>query len=160
MKRIVTIVIALLVISCGLVKASDASFIYLLGTDTVNVNLDYSRLKTPAEVQEDFSAILERNTEIWQVRFLTEMNDSNRGWNLRFGTFDSRYTVLVQFISVGSNASLKTIFRIIDMHTISEKHAQVVEVRGGIYGTFEELLGESIQRLGEEIGDIIKDNME
>lgn len=160
MKQIFVTLLILFITGFNLAKADDVSFIYLLGTDSVNVNLDFTRLKTPKNVNVSIAELLERNGEVWRINFLNEMNMSNEEWNLKFGTYNSRYTILVQFISVESNASLRAIFRIIDMHMISEVYAQVAECRGGLYGDFEELIGESIQRMGEEIGDIIKDNMD
>lgn len=139
---------------------ADNSFAYLLGADSINVNLDYSRLQISPDVHVNFPELLDLYGDTWRTGFLREMNASNEEWNLTFGTFNSQYTVLVQFVSLRPNASLKVIFRIIDMHTVSELHAQVVESRGGLFGSFEELLRESIQRVGEEIGDIIKDNIE
>lgn len=159
MKRILSSFL-FLVISISFAKADDVSFTYLLGTDSVNVNLDFSRLKMPKNMEGDFSELIEIYGDYWKNNFIKEMNEPNKRWHLTFGTYKSRYTILIQFISVESNASLKAMFRVIDLYTVSELYAQLVICRGGLFGDFDELLDESMRRMGEEIGDIIKDNME
>lgn len=141
--------------------AEEQSFVFLLGTDSVNVTLDYSRLTLEERNKDEFDRILEIKETEWKNLFVRELNESNEDYNLTFGNYPSaQYTLLVQFVSAGSNASLKAIFRIIDLQTVSEKCAQLVTCRGGVFGEFYELFGEAVERLGEEIGDIIKDNME
>lgn len=160
MKKIIILITLTLTIGLQGISAREESFAYLLGSDSVNVVLDYSKIRLEKIDKDSFELELVNHEFLWYKMFNDEMNASNKSWNLTFGSFpNARYAVLVQFIYATSNGGLKAVFRIVDLQTISEKCSHVVTSRGGIFGPYYEIFGESVGRIGEEIGDLIKDNM-
>lgn len=153
MKRFLyTIVFCLLNMSPALAEP----MYFLFGKDNINVQFDFSNAVVEGMSVRDFQDLSKVAELMWVRLFLDELNDEVDGDKLHFGEYpESSFTLLCNVISISANGSTQLDVRFVDTDTLEERKKLKIYGRGGIFGSFANLIGDAMQRCGETLGEEI-----
>lgn len=127
---------------------------FLFGKEEINVQFDFSNAVVEGMSVRDFQDLSKVAELMWVRLFLDELNDEVDGDKMHFGDHpESSFTVLCNVISISANGSTQLDVRFIDTETLEERKKLKIYGRGGIFGSFANLIGDAMKRCGETLGE-------
>ena len=97
----------------------------------------------------------------WERLFLNELNDELEDHEITFGDHSEVvYTMLCNILYVSINGTIIMDIRFINTETLEERTKLKIQGRGGVFGSFANLIGDGMSRCGENLGEVIDDKMD
>lgn len=156
MKKILSIIIYCV---CALTAYADPMF-FLVGKGNVNVQFDFSNTIVEGMQTRDFEDLTKAAEMMWYRLFVDELNDEVDDDHLVFGDYpDASFIILCHVVSISINGSTQMDVRFVDTETLEERKKLQIYGRGGIFGSFPNLVGDAMKRCGEDLGERIHDGV-
>ena len=134
---------------------------FLLGQSNINVEFNYEHTKLVSISYQNFIALKNAVGVEWENLFLEELNDELEDEDMIFGDFpESPYLMLCHVVSISDNGTIRLDIRFINTNTLEERMKLVITGRGGMYGSFSNLIGDGMSRCGENLGDYIDEHLD
>lgn len=134
---------------------------FLLNQKKVNVEFNYEHARVDNIDSTDFADLRQAVSCEWERLFLNELNDELDDFEIKFGDHtEAVYTMLcnIQYVSV--NGTIIMDIRFINTETLEECRKLKIQGRGGVFGSFANLIGDGMSRCGENLGEYIEDKIE
>lgn len=133
---------------------------FLFGKDKINVQFDFSNTVVEGMSVRDFQDLSKVAELMWVRLFMDELNEEVEDDKLVFGDYpESSFMILCHVVSISTNGSTQLDVRFIDTETLEERKKIMIYGRGGIFGSFANLVGDAMKRCGENLGEIVHDGM-
>ena len=82
-------------------------------------------------------------------------------FEIKFGDHtEAVYTMLCNILYVSVNGTIIMDIRFINTETLEERRKLKIQGRGGVFGSFANLIGDGMSRCGENLGEYIEDKIE
>lgn len=134
------------------------NFYFLYGQEKINIEFDYTWTEIKSVSDTVKKDMIEVFSPIWNDCFLKELNAELDDNNIKVGYFqDATYTIFIQILSFGNTGATKATARVVNTETLEERCIIDIYGRGGIFGSFPNLIKDGMENCGEDLGDIIED---
>ena len=134
---------------------------FLLSQKKVNVEFNYEHARVDNIDSTDFANLRHAVSCEWERLFLNELNDELDDHEITFGDHsEAVYTMLCNILYVSTNGTIIMDIRFINTETLEERRKLKIQGRGGVFGSFANLIGDGMSRCGENLGELIDDKMD
>lgn len=134
---------------------------FLLSQKKVNVEFNYEHARVDNIGSTDFADLRHAVSCEWERLFLNELNDELDDHEITFGDHsEAVYTMLCNILYVSTNGTIIMDIRFINTETLEERRKLKIQGRGGVFGSFANLIGDGMSRCGENLGELIDDKMD
>lgn len=134
---------------------------FLLNQKKVNVEFNYDHARVDNIDSTDFADLRQAVSCEWERLFLNELNDELEDHEITFGDHSEVvYTMLCNILYVSINGTIIMDIRFINTETLEERTKLKIQGRGGVFGSFANLIGDGMSRCGENLGEVIDDKMD
>lgn len=134
---------------------------FLLSQKKVNVEFNYEHARADNIDSTDFADLRHAVSCEWERLFLNELNDELDDHEITFGDHsETVYTMLCNILYVSTNGTIIMDIRFINTETLEERRKLKIQGRGGVFGSFANLIGDGMSRCGENLGELIDDKMD
>ena len=134
---------------------------FLLSQKKVNVEFNYEHARVDNIDSTDFADLRHAVSCEWERLFLNELNDELDDHEITFGDHsEAVYTMLCNILYVSTNGTIIMDIRFINTETLEERRKLKIQGRGGVFGSFANLIGDGMSRCGENLGELIDDKMD
>ena len=134
---------------------------FLLSQKKVNVEFNYEHARVDNIDSTDFADLRHTVSCEWERLFLNELNDELDDHEITFGDHsEAVYTMLCNILYVSTNGTIIMDIRFINTETLEERRKLKIQGRGGVFGSFANLIGDGMSRCGENLGELIDDKMD
>lgn len=134
---------------------------FLLSQKKVNVEFNYEHARADNIDSTDFADLRHAVSCEWERLFLNELNDELDDHEITFGDHsEAVYTMLCNILYVSTNGTIIMDIRFINTETLEERRKLKIQGRGGVFGSFANLIGDGMSRCGENLGELIDDKMD
>ena len=134
---------------------------FLLNQKKVNVEFNYDHVRVDNIDSTDFADLRQAVSCEWERLFLNELNDELEDPEITFGDHSEVvYTMLCNILYVSINGTIIMDIRFINTETLEERTKLKIQGRGGVFGSFANLIGDGMSRCGENLGEVIDDKMD
>ena len=134
---------------------------FLLSQKKVNVEFNYEHARVDNIDSTDFADLRHAVSCEWERLFLNELNDELDDHEISFGNHsEAIYTMLCNVLYVSMNGTIIMDIRFINTETLEERGKLKIQGRGGMFGSFANLIGDGMSRCGENLGEYIDDKMD
>lgn len=152
--------LVLIFLLVGICQSYADPMFFLLGKGNINLELDFSNTIVDDMQKRDFEDLTKAAEMMWYRLLIDELNEEVDEDNLIFGDFsDSSFTVLCHVVSISVNGSTQLDVRFVDTETLEERKKVQINGRGGVFGSFANLVGDAMKRCGENLGELIHDGL-
>ena len=134
---------------------------FLLNQKKVNVEFNYDHARVDNIDSTDFADLRQAVSCEWERLFLNGLNDELEDHEITFGDHSEVvYTMLCNILYVSTNGTIIMDIRFINTETLEERRKLKIQGRGGVFGSFANLIGDGMSRCGENLGELIDDKMD
>ena len=134
---------------------------FLLSQKKVNVEFNSEHARVDNIDSTDFADLRHAVSCEWERLFLNELNDELDDHEITFGDHsEAVYTMLCNILYVSTNGTIIMDIRFINTETLEERRKLKIQGRGGVFGSFANLIGDGMSRCGENLGELIDDKMD
>lgn len=134
------------------------NFYFLYGQKQINIEFDYTWTEIKSVSDTVKKDMIEVFSPIWNDCFLKELNEELEDNDVEIGYFpNANFTIFIQILSIGNTGATKATAIIFNTETLEERCAIDIFGRGGMFGSFPNLIKDGIENCGEDLGDIIED---
>ena len=134
------------------------NFYFLYGQKQINIEFDYTWTEIKSVSDTVKKDMIEVFSPIWNDCFLKELNEELKDNDVEIGYFpNANFTIFIQILSIGNTGATKATAIIFNTETLEERCAIDIFGRGGMFGSFPNLIKDGIENCGEDLGDIIED---
>ena len=134
---------------------------FLLNQQKVNVEFNYEHARVDNIDSIDFADLHQAVSCEWERLFLYELNEELDDHEIVFGNHvEAIYTMLCNVLYVSMNGTIIMDIRFINTETLEERGKLKIQGRGGMFGSFANLIGDGMSRCGENLGEYIDDKMD
>lgn len=134
------------------------NFYFLYGQKQINIEFDYTWTEIKSVSDTVKKDMIEVFSPIWNDCFLKGLNEELEDNDVEIGYFpNANFTIFIQILSIGNTGATKATAIIFNTETLEERCAIDIFGRGGMFGSFPNLIKDGIENCGEDLGDIIED---
>lgn len=134
---------------------------FLLNHKNVNVEFNYEHARVDNIDSLDFMDLRQAVAYEWEKMFLEELNDEIDDNEILFGDYtEAVYTMFCNILYISMNGTIIMDIRFINTETLEERRKFKIQGRGGVFGSFANLIGDGMSRCGENLGEYIEDKID
>ena len=145
----------------GNIMAQEKDFSFLKGVKEFSVEMDYSQTRFDRKLAEDFFMIQNNRNPKWEATYKKEMllkfmvNANSYlpdGCRIRENSQNAEYKIIVKVITLNENKDTNAEILITKINSSEVLAKFSVYGKAGKYGTYANLSGDAMQKIGKETG--------